>query len=445
MKIAALMRLMIIACLVLPIYITFGTIFPSSLPLSIVLLPFSFWSFISSRTTEAYLLFVSFVCSFLAIWIVSLSAPEPAYRPIISAIFFYLPLTSYYLAKKTILSAADQSQFLIYSSRLGCLFSFAFLLSIVVFFDWNVRTDTALEGNFFGLPLAGSYGIHSLVSNLFLMIFLMLLRMSSIYTSKIERFVTLCAVVILVCISVASLSREIVVALYIGMLVWVTLIYGSLTSLLTVLLTVFAGYLTFDYMLNESIWSSRLLDTFSSSGIDDLSSGRLGLFELSLSQIWARPFTGTGFYGFILDYKSIPGFDDLEGWSTHIYLLTALWKMGAVAFVFFFVWFSVISIKTVRQFYYYNRKTRALLISLAISFCFVINIFWDALLAPNNSMLFLYLMGSFQFLTQSNENYRQDLASRRPNFRSSLIRQSKTVRDPTTLNRAVLRAPLDRV
>ena len=71
--------------------------------------------------------------------------------------------------------------------------------------------------------------------------------------------------------------------------------------------------------------------------------------------------------------------------------------------------------------------------------------FWDALLAPNNSMLFLYLLGSFQFMKQSNGNYGVALAGRQPNIRSSLIKQRQNKRDHATLNRAVLHNPPDHV
>ena len=125
-----------------------------------------------------------------------------------------------------------------------------------------------------------------------------------------------------------------------------------------------------------------------------LSSGRLDLQYDAVMHLMHYPVTGTGFYGYILTKKYSEGSEDTAGWTTHVYYLTTAWKMGLIGAAFYFTFFAGLIKQSIR----FSRKVfpgSAKLYTIALwTFLLVLNMLWDALLAPGIMCLFAFFVGS---------------------------------------------------
>ncbi|MCQ4156849.1 hypothetical protein K6T44_03745 [Riemerella anatipestifer] len=382
--------------MVFPINLVQSEVSMLALPISLVLTIPSVLYFIISKNEEKKFLSLAIIFSLLAIIYVTLSSGGASYKPFLSAMFFFLPITFYYFVLKIVNNRAVFEKSLTYLSYNIIIFTIIFFFSIFFEFSGIIRTEGTLNGTIFGMRLVGSYGVHTLGSQMFIMIFILIFTINKNLLSKKIKLLSLLCILILTYIIIMSLSRELVLGLII-LYAFISLKkYGVLKTILmflflSLLISLFLSDLISIILLN---WETKIT-TSRTSDLNELSSGRLDLQFLALQQIMNNPFFATGFHGYTLDFRSYKGYDDLEGWSTHVYFLTALWKMGMVAFFFFSLFFYKIVI-AIKKTVILNREEKTLYYIFIVAF-FVVNLFWDALLASNVMMLFLFIVGMYKF------------------------------------------------
>ena len=194
-----------------------------------------------------------------------------------------------------------------------------------------------------------------------------------------------------------SLSRELVIGLIIFYSFFLKKKYGYIKSIIIVVLVGLFIYFFGRDLVDKVLftWETKINMSTSAQDLNELSSGRLDLQFLALNQIVNNPLFGTGFQGFSLDYLNYKGYDNLEGWSTHIYFLTVLWKMGFIAFTFFCFFLYRIN-KIVFKSVSLTKEDKSIYLVFIIAL-FIINLFWDALLAPNIIILFMFITSLLSF------------------------------------------------
>jgi hypothetical protein len=324
-------------------------------------------------------------------------AGEIKIAPVISVVFFFMPAGSFFLGASIINSKEKLSLFIKTYSYFFLGFFFLYVASVLLLHNATVRTEGTMNGSILGMPIYGAYGVHSFVAFLFVSFFIV--QESHNKYSYISNVIYHTFILLFLYITIFSLSREAIVGLAILLFFyikdWITKrkknvpkIYRYIAPICLVVLIFFRFEDVF------YVWETRLTQSLSSSDINDLSSGRLSLVYLAIEQFLKNPFFGTGFYGYSLYESQISGFEDgLSGWSTHYYILTALWKMGSLPFFCYLLfWLFALSYQRIEKdshirSVYFNRM---LLMSWV-----VLNQFWDALLVPNVMGVIMFVAGGY--------------------------------------------------
>ncbi|MFM1946673.1 MAG: hypothetical protein RL207_956 [Bacteroidota bacterium] len=391
--------------LIIPIDILQSVDEQSGLPICLILLSFSPFFFLNRRDKDVTYLWLVILFCLISILSVSLFYGVIPVKALFSLAYLLLPVLGYYVALVLINNNLDFIFFYKWSSIFSILLSLSLIYSIFIIGDGNVRIEGTFQGDFFGFKLSGAYGVHSLGAHYFILIFLIffyLLLVDKI--SFIFRVLCILSILTYLYLIIFSLSRELVLALFLFFLTYSLYKFKLTKTLFLILCTVFLLYIFGKDLIDVFMlaWESKLMSTSGASNLNDFSSGRIDLQVLAIKQIIADPFFGTGFNGYTLDYKSYKNYNNLEGWSTHIYYLTCIWKMGLIAFFFYiFFWFSVLK-KMFKHNYSIKRNALKLLLIFVVSMLFI-NMFWDAFLAPNVMALFSFLCGSI--ISIKNKHY----------------------------------------
>lgn len=385
------------ALLIIPIDITNGYWQSFSIPIIAVIIPFASVFLLISNSRESLLLLIAIFFATLAIVAVLPFASSVSFKPFGSLFLFFSPVTFYFLSRRIINSNGGFVFFL-----RTCLYSAALLVlslyfSIFVLGDGLVRETGIMNGDFFRLPLAGAYGVHTLVAHYFLICIIVFYFAKSGHANDFEVFVSWVVVLFLTYLMIFSLSREVLLAIIVTTAILIFRYLSKSKAIILFSLLIFIGYLGVLYLFDEnSSWATKIAQTMDAGDLNELSSGRIELQILALNQLANSPFTGTGFQGYELNFISSESYDDLRGWSTHAYYLTTIWKMGFIAGSIYFAFFFI-AIKDAmvfsRKYFYESHKMFAVAI-----FCFLIfiNLLWDALLATSVMSLFSFLIGSMQ-------------------------------------------------
>jgi O-Antigen ligase len=335
--------------------------------------------------------------SFLAFLYSSLVvAGEIKITPAISVVFFFLPAGSFFLGAFVIDSQDKISLFVKIYSRFFLGFFFLYVANVVFLNNAIVRTEGTMNGSILGMPIYGAYGVHSFIAFLFVSFFIV--QESYNKYSYISNAVYHIFILTFLYITVFSVSREAMIGLSILLLFyirdWITRkknvpkIYRYFAPICLIII-IFFRFEDISY-----VWETRLIQSFSSSDANDLSSGRLSLVMLAIEQLLRNPFFGTGFYGYSLYENQISGFEDgLAGWSTHYYVLTALWKMGGIPFLFYILfWKFALGYQRLEK----NSHLRSIYFNrMLLMTWIVLNQFWDALLVPNVMGVIMFIAGGY--------------------------------------------------
>ncbi|HEX8576505.1 MAG TPA: O-antigen ligase family protein, partial [Flavobacterium sp.] len=374
------------------------------LPISMILIIPSLKYFLLTKNKSKINLELSIILSILGILIIQVLFTSYTLRPYLSFIFFFLPILSYFYSIRIIRNEISLLTFLKFLSINIIIFTVFYFASILLQFNGVVRDEGTLNGNFLGLKLAGVYGVHTLGAQLFIFIFILIFNLIINKPNILFRIFSVISCLILLYIILMSLSRELVLGLIIFFGFLLVKKYGYIKSF--TILTFLSGliYLGFSNLINSiwQVWETKISVGKEATNLNELSSGRLDLQYLAITQLITNPFFGTGFQGYLLNYKSYKGYETLEGWSTHIYFLTALWKMGIIAFTFYSLFFLKI-LKDVFKYKYLDYNSKSIFIAFIISFL-IVNLFWDALLAPNIMILFMFIIGMLSFKNKDYNN-----------------------------------------
>lgn len=388
--------------LIIPIDLLGGSEQNFTLPVSVVLIPIGLYCFLKSRSHDSTRLKLACISGLLSVLITTIIicvsyVGQPSLRPLASLLYFFAPSTIYFLAKEVVTKDAAFIVFLRSSFYSAIALALSLTLTVFVFGDGLVRAADIgiMNGTFFSLPLSGTYGVHTMVDHYFLICIIVAYYAQSGLATVVEQIIAFALVACFICIMILSLSREVVLALVV-----VCLVYGFRYVNLVALAAIAAAlslciYTNLDRLAAVgALWETKIYMTEHSHDMNDLSSGRLDLQNDAVMQLIRYPLTGTGFYGYILTKKYSEGSEDVAGWTTHVYYLTTAWKMGLIGAAFYFMFFAGLVKQSIR----FSRNGfpgSAKLYTIALwTFLLVLNMLWDALLAPGIMCLFAFFVGS---------------------------------------------------
>jgi hypothetical protein len=388
--------------LIIPIDLLGGSNQIFSLPVSVVLIPIGLYCFLKSTSHESARLTLACISALLSVLITTIIVcvsyvGQPSLRPLASLLYFFAPSSIYFLAKEVVTTDATFVVFLRSSFYSALALASSLTLTVFVFGDGLARAADIgiMNGTFFSLPLSGAYGVHTMVDHYFLICIIVAYYAQSGLATAVERIIAMALVACFVYIMILSLSREVVLAVVV-----VSIIYGlrymTLISLGAIAAALFLGIYTHTDRLATigALWAPTIYMAEHYRDMNDLSTGRLDLQTDAVMQLTRYPLTGTGFYGYILTKKYSEGSDDSAGWTTHVYYLTTAWKMGLIGAAFYFMFLAGL----VKQSIHFSRRVfpqSAKLYTIALwTFLLVLNMLWDALLAPGIMCLFAFFVGS---------------------------------------------------
>lgn len=380
----------------------------TGLPLSIIvsicgflLVPF----YGKDKVTVTYMLAIllaTFGAVFNSIFILG----DLKYNSIVSVLFFFLPAASFFLGFRIISTEEDFRVFIRSYVWVFLAWFFYYFLSIVFLHNGIVRDAGTMNGSILGIEVYGAYGVHSFIA--FLIVSFFFIQQSYNEYKDINSVVYYSFILCWSFVIILSLSREAIVSL-----LFIASLYAKdqLTNVKNIpilnryfisIVMLFIAFMSYDLVMQS--WGTRLDQSsaaIDSADLNDLSSGRGTLVLLAIEQFFRNPFFGTGFAGYTLYGERIPGYEDLSGWSTHYYILTALWKMGSIPFVFYVnFWFQALSYRKnkyalTKRSVYFNR-------SLIITWL-ILNQFWDALMVPNVMGVIMFIAGGYYGISNSNK------------------------------------------
>lgn len=383
--------------LVIPIDISNGYWQDFSIPVVIIAMPAAVLAFIKSKGKESMLLLLAIFTSLIAILTVSATSANVSLRPIGSLVYFFAPVTFYFLARRVITNN-KQFLFLLKSCLIaGACLAFSLVVSVFISGDGSVREAGTLNGNFFFLPLTGAYGIHSLTAHYFLVATVIFYYLLVEKISKLEFSLGAITLAILLYFMILSLSRETLLAIIVTGIFSLFRYFKFRNALfLATLICVASGFSIYSMFDENSSWAVKVAQTIAADNLNELSSGRFELQQIALRQVMELPITGTGFYGFELNYTTSESYESLSGWSPHLYYLTTIWKMGLIAALFYFIFFFfILRDSFLFSNIYYSKSSKFYFVAM-FSFLFIINLLWDAMLAASVMGLLSFFVGSMR-------------------------------------------------
>ncbi len=329
---------------------------------------------------------------FVAIFI----AQDFDFRPLYSIIYFFKPYFSIFVAFYVIRTKND---FNIFCKSTGYFVFFAlFPIICSIFFLHNglVRNESDLNGEIFGLPLYGSYGVNSLAVY-YLLLYFLILFLKYIDEDlgnylKIIRLISLCILSYLIFF---SLSREAILG-FAALIIWYFLQNnsGHIKKIMIGLIAIAGLLFVLSLDSTSDMWQSKtdqIVESIQQGDLDRLSSGRIGLYLVALNQFSHNIIFGNGFHGFQLYTDTIEGFDTVEGLSPHNQYITTIWKMGLLAAIPYFL--ALITLYKMTTPLRGTVKYKFISILLFVVFFILANV-WDVLIIPNFSALLFFFWGA---------------------------------------------------
>ncbi|EKT4498077.1 O-antigen ligase family protein [Flavobacterium psychrophilum] len=398
--------------LVLPVDIMQVSDEQSGLPICLLLLPFGILFFLKQNIVlDKFYFWLTFVLCLVSIIAVSILYNTFPFKSSLSLVYFLLPNLGYFLALGLVKNIGDFIMFLKITVLVAFILSVSLFYSIFILNEGVVRTEGVLSGTFFGLKLSGAYGVHSLGAHYFILINFIFFYLEIVKEkTKFMFCISVFSILTLTYIIILSLSRELVLAIVLFYLIYFLIKYKPIKTFIVIgslcLIVLVFGKGLIDTVVTA--WEYKLYASSSSTSLNELSSGRLDLQELALTQIIDNPLFSTGFNGYTLNHSSYKDYDNLEGWSTHVYLLTCLWKMGLLAFISYLLFWKNILKQMFQNDFSDCEIIKKMLVLFVVNILFV-NLFWDALLAPNIMALFSFFCGCFVSIKNSEKSINNPL------------------------------------
>lgn len=400
---------LVVLCLAVPV--TIGRVFGVEIPLSevVVLTAIPFY-FVTPMTREKGLLTAAIAASILALFGAEAMGLDREVRPpLLSLAYFYLPYLPFFAGYKLVRDVTDLNRIVRLMAWISVAVAVVVTLSIVASGE-PVRVErvedvlgvptlgATLNGSLLGMPLYARWGVISLAVYYGTMLEVILVRLW--YLRPPGVFGVTAHIVGAACVAylvVGSLSRTVIL----GLLVFVLVMAGDamrqsgrrgvvltlgICAAASLWVWTSVGGLSGESTLSLEIRRHR--ETLESGDIEAFSTGRLTLATAAIADLARSPLTGSGFHGF----------DPKVEWnnsSPHNQYLTALWKMGFPAAVFYFA-FLYRCLRNLNRLRKTHRSTPAvtglfaIVLSYALGFCMT----WDVLLVPLTGSLVMFLLGA---------------------------------------------------
>ncbi len=368
-------------------------------------------------------LLLSIIFAALSVFVIQqFYQPDNLGRAILSLGFFFKPYWVLYLGEDYAKRGLEPSKL---NHVLICLLTFTALAALcdAFFFRGYIAGLDNFERipgewifgsvfgpTFFGLKFHGSNGVNG-IAVFFSFAFALLLALGfSLREKKSLRIIALTGAFACLILVAGSASRQAIFGALLALasyfclgkmsarrLAW-TLAAGALaTAVCGIVLETFSTY-----FLEISAKLALMMNDILRGNWDGVTSGRLEIYGILLSDLRKSPVFGTGFSGYGL-FGSDLGFFNAEfsdtGYTPHNQYLGALWKMGLLAGIpyIIFLW------KTIAAFpAYYSKSTQSRRIALAmgivlIPFLFVFNVFQDGLSSPSTGPFLMFILGFYRW------------------------------------------------
>lgn len=357
--------------------------------------------FMAPNNNEKICLTVAIVLSFLSIlYVATFIRHQLTMNPFLSLSYFFMPYFLYFLGYCLVKSEKDVKLIL---SLFSCIFLIvACLITIsIIKSGGDVRGEGELLGSLLGLKLYGTYGVNTLAifyATMLAIILIYLFFCDNVKLLKIVIFTP--GIICLLYLLFGSASREAILGSLAFLLLFIVKLFRinkaySILLCITIFFTIFITVTMYGDKL-MIIWSFKMLmshDAITAGDIDVLSSGRLSLVTVAISDIsknlvFGNGFHGFGLYGYVGDVVGVNN-------SPHNQYLTAIWKMGILPSIFYFCFLY----NCLKKLYFLQRRHNktniylgiwTLVIVYLLVFCFI----WDVFLVPSLGMIIMFLLGA---------------------------------------------------
>lgn len=268
-----------------------------------------------------------------------------------------------------------------------------------------IGPGSALAGSLLGLPLYATWGVISLAVFYATMLAVVCVRLRYLPPRDPIAFLGLAGgLVCLLYLVAGALSRTVATGVTVFVVIFLSDILRGrqarrwiLGAMIPLGLGLVVVALLFGQRVLASDWSAlarRNVASLQAARLDAFTSGRLVLVAAAVQDLADRPFTGSGFGGFregIDKYNSSP----------HNQYLTAAWKMGLPAAIFYFLFLyrcvaNLYRLKQAEDERSIYHGLWALVMAYGLGFCLT----WDVFLVPITGAFLMFLFGGFARLVR---------------------------------------------
>lgn len=342
---------------------------------------------------QAIALMMSIIFAFISAYIGIIFYNLSPARVMGSLVFLFKPCFAYFVGRSLFAEAENRELFFRYFTWIVVLLIFSIIYSVGTSYDFVVRDDGVLNGDFWGLPLFGAYGVNSLaafyvLSSAGLIYRLMYLKDS--LNSSILIYISLAIVSILI---LASLSRMAILGLVVllGGFALARFRKEILSGILISLVFLIIGSFVVSWVYQSGMLDAKLqqiVNGFTQGNYNYISSGRFDLYIAAIHQLALTPLWGASFGGYEAFYANLSGYDSISGLSPHNQYIALFWKMGLPAAIGYIA-FLLFSVKESLS----DNRFRSWNIILSVMVLLVFCNLWDVLLIPNFAALYYFYLG----------------------------------------------------
>lgn len=386
------------------------TILGYEIPLTMLLMPLVFISIYSRLySLESYLFIAAIFGGLLSCFVGEfIRESDTFWNPFLSLTLILIPPSFIFFGQQLVLKGYDYKVVIRYLALFSSVFSIV-LLARLLLLDEPVRIEieagmadvkigSNINASFIGLPVFGSWGVLSLAHLFCIQAFICL---GAFLNNKILPYVRVTSgigLLCLICLIVGSDAKS----AQLGIL-WLAIAYllftfrsSAIRLFIAICLISLVGLLIASpkYFLGESRLEQLIVNSIGGESVSDLSTGRTDIIGSALQDLAENPMAGVGFGTFNRFKHSATAEFTSSNSSTHIYLLTILWKGGLLFAIPFLTMLFFVAVKV------WKRHKNILLTSegyfalnaILVSF-FLLSMTWDILIVPSAGALIFFLFG----------------------------------------------------
>lgn len=396
--------------LFLSIPIVLTTIFGYDIPPSFLVLPLVFISLIKSyRSLDAVFFMASIILGLLSCLLGEIiQSSDAVMKPILSMTLILIAPSFIFLGQSIICKSYSFKKTFEYLAIFSSIFSIVLVARLLLngsIFRYeidpsvtDINIGSNLDAKFMGFPVFGSWGVLSLAHLFCVQTFIC---SGTLVGDKVQMPIRILSGIGLLCfiyliIGSDSRSAQLGTTWLIGTYIFYKFNSWNKRLFVAAVLAAILGFVLF-YSIGYSE-NSRLVisiqESVSGSSLSDLSTGRTDLINAALKDLENNSVIGVGFGTFNRFLNGFSSEHTLNNSSTHIYLLTILWKGGLIFAVPFFGMLFVVSRKLwkSRNKIFSTSEEYFALNAIFVSF-FILSMTWDILIVPTTGALVFFLLG----------------------------------------------------